>query len=369
MTHVSRWLLIGFGAVALCMHVGASSAGERDTAQGKQSLTIVEPTATGGVQILHLEEKGDAANKPKPAASGTGSAGAAEDVRKARIIVVPAVYAQGARSKFDRELMDKFGLSSPTAVENPGFTGHIVDALVKSRKFDVLEREALRDVVKEIDFGESDYADTEKTARAGKMLNADYVLIPEIRHLLIVTETKEVPYVGTKRGRVEATLATNVRIVDVRTSRIASSEVAETTYGEKIEKRPGELAKQAVKFMDNVFAAAAAREVAKAIDTVYPIRVIALDQATVTLNRGAGALAPGEKLTVYAAGEELIDPDTKENLGVNEAKVGVVEVTEVRAKVSVAKILEGQGRIQKLQVCRRTQEAKKPLPARPPKID
>ena len=54
------------------------------------------------------------------------------------------------------------------------------------------------------------------------------------------------------------------------------------------------------------------------------------------------------------AGEELIDPDTKESLGKEEVKVGKVKITQVNPKTSIAEILDDTG-IDKGAVLRKTQ--------------
>ena len=64
----------------------------------------------------------------------------------------------------------------------------------------------------------------------------------------------------------------------------------------------------------------------------------------VTINRGeGGGLAAGDLFNVYALGEVLVDPDTKESLGREEVKVGKVKITQVGTKTSQAEILEDTG--------------------------
>ena len=63
-----------------------------------------------------------------------------------------------------------------------------------------------------------------------------------------------------------------------------------------------------------------------------------------TINRGeGGGVAVGDAFNVFALGEEMIDPDTKESLGREEVKVGKVKITQVNPKISTAQILEDTG--------------------------
>ena len=103
------------------------------------------------------------------------------------------------------------------------------------------------------------------------------------------------------------------------------------------------------------------------IDTAYPIKVVAVAGDTLTINRGKGAIALGEVLEVYQAGEMMIDPDTKESLGFHETKVGKAKVVEVNEKTAKAEVLESEGAIPRLSICRRMKALDAaPAPVEPP---
>jgi hypothetical protein len=79
-------------------------------------------------------------------------------------------------------------------------------------------------------------------------------------------------------------------------------------------------------------------------DVIFPARVLIKRDNEVTINRGeGGGVAVGDTFNVFALGEELIDPDTKESLGREEAKVGKVKITQVNPKTSTAQIMEDTG--------------------------
>jgi hypothetical protein len=88
---------------------------------------------------------------------------------------------------------------------------------------------------------------------------------------------------------------------------------------------------------------------------IYPAKILIKRDKEVTINRGeGGGVAVGDTFNVFALGEELIDPDTKESLGREEAKVGKVKITQVNPKTSLADILDDTG-IDKGAVLRRPQ--------------
>ena len=268
--------------------------------------------------VLCVAESADtpkavAENAEKPKAADEGGMAA---TRKARVAVVPATYAQDVRSKFERELKDAWGIGSFSTIENPGYTSFLRDALVNSRKVDVLEREALEAPVKELEFGESDYANPSKVAKYGHMLNADYVVIPEIRYISVSLEEKKVPFVSEKQIVVKGKISTAVRTVDVATSRIVASNMSDVEKKTRFRDTKGSMELQLRDFVNSLYAESGRQETASIIDTAYPIRIIALsDDKTCTINRGKGAVEEGELMSIYKPGEVMVDPDTKENLG------------------------------------------------------
>lgn len=370
MENTAKWVVIALNVVALTGWAETNQVSvdvQVGPAPGtKETLTVIQPGPEGALRVLQKETTADGA--PAPAARAPTSA-TDETPRKARLMVVPAIFAKDTRSKCERELSEKFQLSDPSVFENPGYTGHLIDALVNSRKFDVLERESLPPVVKELEFGESSYADIMRVVKVGRMLNADYVVIPEIQYLHVMAEDREVPYVGKTEKKLFGKLATNLRVVEVSTSRIVASHIATTENRERVQRKEGETVAVRVKdFVNALYGEASVKETAAVIDGAYPIKVVAVAEGTCVINRGRGAIEVGETLNVFKPGETLTDPDTKENLGYHEARVGRIKITQVDEKTSAAEIVDGAGAIEKLNICRREKKAEAPA-APAPKID
>jgi hypothetical protein len=272
--------------------------------------------------------------------------------RKARVIVVPAEFAREMRRKIDRELNERFGITDPGIIENPGYTHYVVDALVNLRKFDVLERANLRDIIKELDFGESEYVDINKAVKIGQMVGADYVVLPVITTLVVDRRRENVPYVGQTQEKVRAYFRTIVRTVDVKTGKIVSSFPNEVERTARIREKdsPAVVVADAITGM---YKDAAIKEAASIVDTAYPIKIVSIDGDNVIVNRGRGAIVKDETLKVYATGEIMIDPDTKESLGYTEAYTGTLKITEVNEKMSKGVITDRKGEIKRLSICRR----------------
>jgi hypothetical protein len=75
--------------------------------------------------------------------------------------------------------------------------------------------------------------------------------------------------------------------------------------------------------------------------------IVLVDSDQVFLNIGSDeSVQIGDVLTVFVEGEPILDPTTKEVLGTNDARVGEVQIIEVRGThLSMATILKGKGAI------------------------
>lgn len=328
-----------------------------------ETTTLTHPVGGGVVAVTKETVKDAEAPRVKPEVAVDTTP------RKARVVVMPATYAQEVRSRFQREMQEKFGVGDLGVIENPGYTSHLVDALVNCRKFDVLERETLGAAIKEINFGESDYADAAKVVRIGQMLNADYVVVPEIRYINVIALEKEVPYVADRQLQYRGKLSMNIRTVDVKTSKIVASGMGETSWTNRVRRTAESPALPIKDFVSKLYAESAKEEAARIIDAAYPIKVVAVTENTCVINRGVGAITEGEVLGVYSPGEMMMDPDTKESLGYQEIKLGLIKVVKVDPKTATAVIIEGIGRVQKLSICRRQIGVDLPVEPPAPKID
>jgi len=79
----------------------------------------------------------------------------------------------------------------------------------------------------------------------------------------------------------------------------------------------------------------ATRVATRVANVIFPVRVLIKRDKQITLNRGeGGGVEVGQVWTVFALGEELIDPDTKESLGREEVAVGKARITNLAPKTS-----------------------------------
>lgn len=243
-------------------------------------------------------------------------------------------------------------------------TDELVHQLVASRKFDVLERRRVDDLIAEKQFQESDYASPDEAPKIAKLLGADYFVLGRIDDASFSTRQKSIPYSSQVTVLQEARLKVYLRIVDARSGRIVAAEKIDQLSTQRL---PEKNDKTAEHIGSRLVAEAAATMVGRITDSVFPLRVARVDGRSVYLNRGAESsnLKAGDRIVLLHQGEEIIDSDTRESLGHTEEEAGHARVSLVQPRFVKAE-LEGDARAQAGMLVRKAAPA--PTPA-PPAID
>ena len=241
--------------------------------------------------------------------------------------------------------------------------------LVKTNKFNVVERSRMKDVLTEQEFSESGYISPESAVKMGQLIGADYFVMGKIEMLKAGVKRKKIPYTDTVRSLYVGKMIVNVRIVDSRGGKIVAAEKFTVEHEDRNPK--GELT--ADEFLEALKEKTVKEIVNGVVAGVFPLKIVKVTGNTVYINRGSGVdFEVGDLLTVLAQGEGLIDPDTGESLGSMEEEVGVVEVTSIQKKFSKAKITSGEGGIKKGALVRLRQaepEAAEPMELTPGSSD
>jgi curli biogenesis system outer membrane secretion channel CsgG len=225
----------------------------------------------------------------------------------------------------------------------------LIDRINATRKFDVVSRSDLNDILKEQDLGASGNVDAKTAAQAGKLTGASFLLVTTVDDFQDYVETAS--FEGTGRSSTKRVFRLSVvgKLYDSSTGKLIESANLQTgndafkdiTENRSYSTKDGNLTDEMM--------VAVARDMAQKIanhfaDVIFPIKVLIRRDKEVTLNRGeGGGVAVGDMFNAFTLGQELIDPDTKESLGREEVKVGRVKITQVNPKTSVADILDDTG--------------------------
>ena len=225
----------------------------------------------------------------------------------------------------------------------------LIDRINATRKFDVVGRSDLSDIIKEQDLGASGNVDAKTAAKAGKLTGAKYLLVTTVDDFQDYVE--KATFEGTGRSATKRVFRLSVvgKVYDASTGKLLESANFQTgndQFKQIQEERSysvkdGELSDEMMVAVSRDMAQKIANRIA---DVIFPAKVLLKRDKEVTINRGeGGGVAVGDTFNVFAQGEELIDPDTKESLGREEVKVGKIKVTQVNPKTSTGEILDDTG--------------------------
>jgi curli biogenesis system outer membrane secretion channel CsgG len=225
----------------------------------------------------------------------------------------------------------------------------LISRINATRKFDVVGRSDLGDILHEQALGTSTNMASNTAAQSGKLLGAKFLLITTVDDFQDYVETAT--FAGTGRSATKRIFRLSVvgKLYDSSTGKLIESSDLQT--GNDAFKDISENRSYSVNDgnLTDAMMVAVARDMADKIanhfaDVIFPIKVLVKRDKQVTVNRGdGGGVAVGDTFNVFALGAELIDPDTKESLGREEVKVGTVKISQVNPKTSTADILNDIG--------------------------
>ena len=246
----------------------------------------------------------------------------------------------------------------------------LVDRLMKTGRYHVIERPEINEIVKELKFQHAGMTRPEDKAALGKIKNVQYLIKGTITDFAQVSGIAG----GAKKGMFDIFGSDNRAIVsiilyvaDVESGEIVSCEsIEESVHASNVSVN---VMYKDVSFGGTAFyktplgqatARVIDRAVAKITDTVasrkWTPRIAAVQpDGTVLLNGGQNrGLSKGDEFTVLEDGLTVIDPDTGDKLGQQPARpIATVRVTAVHERYSEASTTEPIDKLKVGQPCRR----------------
>lgn len=209
----------------------------------------------------------------------------------------------------------------------------ILDGVLNSRKFEVVERVQLNTVLKEqalVDAGLTEG----KAPESNKLKAAGYVMYGTV--IRYGTEKLMTDNVKAVRADVEIQL----RFANAETGRILAVKTVKGT-GVKSTILAGGIARLEDDAL-NVAIVSAAKDASNAlVELAFPTTVLSVNSRFVTVNLTAEQCAEGEVFEVFELGDELKDPKTGDSLGFDEDLIGKVVVSRPGSKVTKCVVVEG----------------------------
>ena len=226
--------------------------------------------------------------------------------------------------------------------------GQLIDRINATRKFQVVGRSDLDDILKEQDFASSGNVDLndKSAAQQFKIAGVKYLVVTTVDDFQDYNEVAT--FQGTGRSATKRVIrlscvgkiydSTTGKLLESTNFQISNKDVSENkTYSVRDSNLNEDLLVAIAREMSGKIAN-------RVTDVIFPPKVLSKRGKQITINRGDGTdIAVGQIWNVFALGEELIDPDTKESLGREEILTGKVKIIGVLPKTSTAEIIEDLG--------------------------
>jgi len=226
--------------------------------------------------------------------------------------------------------------------------GQLIDRINATRKFQVVARSDLDDILKEQDFASSGNVDLndKSAAQQFKIAGVKYLVVTTVDDFQDYNEVATFQGTGRSASKRVIRLSCVGKIYDSTTGKllestnfqISNKDISENkTYSARDSNLNEDLLVAIAREMSGKIAN-------RVTDVIFPPKVLSKRDKQITINRGDGTdIAVGQIWNVFAVGEELIDPDTKESLGREEILIGKAKITSILPKTSTAEIIEDLG--------------------------
>ena len=246
------------------------------------------------------------------------------------------------------QAMSDSGKANALARVVEAYDSQLIDRLNASRKFEIVGRSDLREVLQEQELaGSGNVANNDpNAAQAGRLAGARYLLVATIDDFEDTTETMRFETLDRLGFKRTVRLSTTAKIYDSTTGAVVeSANIRLERQSDRMDRADIQRNAESTDVLLLEITRQAAEQIAARIaDLAFPMRVLVKRETQITLNRGQGAgVEVGQVLNVFAQGETLIDPDTQEVLGREEVLIGKVRIISVQPKFSTAEILEDFG--------------------------
>ncbi|MCX8064327.1 MAG: CsgG/HfaB family protein [Candidatus Hydrogenedentes bacterium] len=215
----------------------------------------------------------------------------------------------------------------------------ITNDIVNTRKFDVLEREHLETISREVELVQRGVTTGELSTDIGKFETAGYMLYGDVLSLGLDRAYGTVGDVTATRQN--AVVEIQLRIADLRSGKILASKqvVGRSTYSDIISAGMGSSGNVSRMLIEKAIEKTASKVVEELMELAFPTKIIKITGDLIFINLPKERANLNDVYDVFALGDELIDPDTGESLGLEEIYVGKIKIVDVKPKFSVAEPL------------------------------
>ena len=237
-----------------------------------------------------------------------------------------------AVSKFDSTFDNDGYFRTETNPDN--YEAMLETQLVKVGRFEVYERSRLDEIL-----GEQGLQEALAGGSALSIDGIDYLIYGSVTKF--TSERQEINTGQFNSSSTVFTFGVDIKIVDVDSGEIVRAETIEASQTSSQGLRTGNFANgdrnnDAVVETQRIVAK---RSAALLAESIFPIRVVDVDEGDVYLNYGDSILTVGDQLEIIEEGADIVDIDSGLVLGSRESLLGKVEVTTTNTGFSIAKVI------------------------------
>ena len=224
------------------------------------------------------------------------------------------------------------------------FVDMISTSFIKTRQFQLVERDRVNEALREMGLGEAGVVDPADCQKLGTLLKADLILFGTITQASL--DKKDVAIAGLNTVREDMRMAVDVRVIDAKTGEIKTAEtISRSKTASKDVRVAGAITtgEGSSGIVGDVMRDVANSIVEKLVSNIYPITVVTVREGQVQLSYGEPMVTAGATYGVYD-GEGF--------------PVGKVQVTEVQNRSALGTILSGT--VAEGMICRKETETTSP---------
>lgn len=244
----------------------------------------------------------------------------------------------------------------------PAIEDWLVEKLVQSGQFRVIERKELESVLQEQELSLSGAIDDKTAVKVGKLLGCQLVVLGAVTDFSIRKSGGEAFFkVGVDIGKTTAEGTLSLRLVNTTTGEIlfTGSESGTTSFGKvRIagigggtdwdESQARKIFQPAVdRLAQKILQSTEALKEGLGAAALVTGKVAKVSEGKVYLNLGStDGIKEGQQFKLFRVGEAITDPETGKVLGQEKSRIGTVTVTKIMGEHLSVGVVEGGGQAQ-----------------------
>jgi hypothetical protein len=221
-------------------------------------------------------------------------------------------------------------------------------ALHQTQKFNILKRESIDRLYKEMAYRRDKKPDSIKAFKRYLLTEASFLIEGELSLFRFSHKREKVPYSNRVEETYELHMLVDMSLTEIETASYVLVDQADI----RLKSNPGE---SITELVERAKKTASEDLLGRLVDELFPIQIIkgGSKEVFLTLSKSPWFKA-GQILDAYAQSEEVvIDPYTQEILGTEEEWIGRIKLLSIHPKYAKARVLKAEmGRIEKGALCR-----------------